>query len=509
MTAPRHYYYPPILLLLLLVTATFTAADDDTATAETIIVASIEIELNANVNVNVNTANTGDISDKNDKCEDWAKMGECQRNPGFMLENCAVSCDIVSRKGKAYVYDGEDVGVAAFRFAEEYSNHFDSTTNTQQKVLEVAKELQNELKVQNYTPPQELTHCGKRQCSAGKLWKRAEEMRKADMHDDAGADLIRALLKTGIETDFIERCQRSLQWAFNSIQRQREREKKEAIEEEKLEVRRKEEQAAMESALERKKEYDADLVKFGIQLQESVAECAANGGSATVGADGTVETETDVEVEVEELILNVKRSFVADGPQGGNWDEVIELMKKLRPSDKTVDIFLIEARCHEMKGNHKLALSAAGRLISKAASYTSWKNDEPRMIAATLGANAAMQLGLSDNALSFYQTVLKFDPEQERARKQYRGLKKVVKLMDKAEEQVRVMILLGNHTSFYCIVFFCSFFLITFLLFHFRLKRATIGPHQLSSTTASRPCVALTSIHHYLGAKYNSSNVPY
>ena len=85
---------------------------------------------------------TGDISDKNEKCEDWAKMGECQRNPGFMLENCAVSCDIVSRKGKAYVYDGEDVGVAAFRFAEEYSNHFDSTTNTQQKVLEVAKELQ-------------------------------------------------------------------------------------------------------------------------------------------------------------------------------------------------------------------------------------------------------------------------------------------------------------------------------------------------------------------------------
>jgi tetratricopeptide (TPR) repeat protein len=505
MTAPRHYYYPPILLLLLLVTATFTAADDDTATAETIIVASIEIELNANVNVTA--ANTGDISDKKEKCEDWAEMGECQRNPVFMLENCAVSCDTVSRKGKAYVYDGEDVGVAAFRFAEEYSNHFDSTTDTQQKVLEVAKELQDELKVQNYTPPQELTHCGKRQCSAGKLWKRAEEMRKADMHDDAGADLIRALLKTGIDTDFIERCQRSLQWAFNSIQRQREREKREAIEEEKLEVRRKEEQAAMESALERKKEYDADLVKFGNQLQESVAECVANGGSATVGADGTVETETDVEVE--ELILNVKRTFVADGPQGGNWDEVIELTKKLRPSDKTVDIFLIEARCHEMKGNHQLALSAAGRLISKAASYTSWKNDEPRMIAATLGANAAMQLGLSDNALSFYQTVLKFDPEQERARKQYRGLKKVVKLMDKAEEQVRVMIILGNYASFYCIVFFCSFFHIRFLLFSFRLKRATIGPHQLSSTTASRPCVALTSIHHYSGAKYNSSNVPF
>lgn len=53
-----------------------------------------------------------------------------------------------------------------------------------------------------------------------------------------------------------------------------------------------------------------------------------------------------------------------------------------------------------------------------------------------LGAASAMQLGLAESALSFYQTVLKFDPEQDRARVQYRGLKKVIKLMDKAESEV-------------------------------------------------------------------------
>jgi len=90
-----------------------------------------------------------------------------------------------------------------------------------------------------------------------------------------------------------------------------------------------------------------------------------------------------------------------------------------------------------MMGSFKEALSASGRLIQKATSYDPWINGTPRMMAATLGANAAMQLGLSKNALSFYQTVLKFDPEQERVRMQYRGLKKVVKLLDKAEEQVR------------------------------------------------------------------------
>lgn len=368
------YYNPPVIfLLLLLVGVTFTTAVDDATTAKAKVIASIEIELNQN-------ANAGD-SDKNEECSDWATTGECQKNSDFMLSNCALSCN-PSRKANVHVFDGDDVGIAAFRFAEEYSTHFDSDTETQQqKVLEVAKELQDALEAKNYTPPQELTHCGKRRCSAGKLWKRAEEMRKDDMHDDAGADLIRALLKTGIEVDFIQRCQRSLQWAFGSILRQRERERKEVIEEEKLEARRKIEQLAMMEAIERKNEYDADLVKFGNKLQESVAECAANGCSATVGADGTIETETNVE----DLILNIKRTFVENGPQGGNWDATIELMKKIRPSDKTVDILLIEARCHEIKGNYKSALSAAGRLISKATSYTSWKNDEPRMIAATLG----------------------------------------------------------------------------------------------------------------------------
>ena len=429
-------------LLLLFVTAIFVtvgAASDVTEEAtEAKVVASIEVELNPNANGGVDKE-IGAQGEK-PKCHEWAAVGECDRNPVYMLENCAATCN-VSRKVTVYAFEGDDVGVAAFRFAEEYSAYFDdSTTETQETVMEVAKKLQDVLEAKKYEPPKELTYCGKRQCSAGKLWKRAEEMRKADMHDDAGADLIRALLKTGIEVDFIDRCKRSLQWAFGSVQRQREREKREAIEEAILDARKEEERAAMEEALERKKEYEADLVKFGVKLQESVEECAASGSaggtkqSATVGADGTIETE--IENDVEDLILNVKRTFVEAGPQGGNWGETIQLIKKTRPSDKTIDVLLIEARCHEMLGDHKSALSAAGRLIQKAASYTPWIDDSPRMIAVTLGANAAMQLGLSQNALSFYQTVLKFDPEQLKTRKQYRGLKKVVKLMGKADEQI-------------------------------------------------------------------------
>jgi len=338
-------------------------------------------------------------------------------------------------KATAYVYEGEDVGVGAFRFAEEYSSNLEGSQVTK-TVRGVAKQLLEELTSKNYTPPRELTHCGKRSCSAGKLWKRAEEMRKADMHDAAGADLIRALLKTGVEIDFVEGCERSLNWALGSVRRQRERERREAIEEAKLEIRRLEEMTATEEAKERKKEYEADWVKFGVKMQESVANSAAadTTTTTTVAPDGTVQ---DDSVVLDDLTLKVKRTFVEVGPQGGNWNETIQLIKKIPAFDKTVEALLIEARCHEIQGNHKLALSAAGRLIQKAASHEPWINDSPRMMAATLGANAAMELGLSKNALSFYQTVLKFDPEQQRARKQYRGLKKVVKLMDKAEEQIQ------------------------------------------------------------------------
>jgi len=413
------------------------------------------------------------VKDLNENCQGWAEQGECEANPGYMLENCAASCstteedaideddeeevvnddddeeETIIPKGNAQVYEGEDAAVGAFRFAEEYARHYPNDMIPISTVLTVARQLQDSIGSE-YIPPQEITHCGggdggssannnsastkkSRPCSAGKLWKRAEDMRKAEVHDEAGADLIRALLKSGVEIDFKEKCERSLQWALGSVRKQRERERREALEEAKLEKRRELERMAMAEAEERRKEYEANFEKFGNEMKEkllngSLVETAA----ATVGADGTVVTE-EVDKGAKELIESVVKSFV----EGTEVGDTLQLLKKMSPSDKTVDILLIEARCHESLGNHQQALSAAGKLISKAANHDPWLNDSPRMLAATLGANAAMQLGLSDNALSFYQTVLKFDPEQERARKQYRGLKKVVKLLNKAEEQIQ------------------------------------------------------------------------
>ncbi|KAL7536922.1 hypothetical protein ACHAXR_007471 [Thalassiosira sp. AJA248-18] len=419
--------------LLALVGETASAADNDASNSSSEPVAYIKIDL---------PGGKGSVApgDNDERCAEWAAAGECESNADYMLKECAASCGVaapgdakVEKKGAAYVYQGEDAAIGAFRFAEQFSSQYTHGVIPTSIVLDIARELNSSLP-DDYTPPKDVTHCGddkkRRACSAGKLWKRAEEMRKDDMYDAAGADLIRAMLRTGIEVDFIERCERSLQWAFNSITRQRERERRLAIEEAKLEKRRMEELEAMAEAEERKKEYEANFVKFGESLS---APSSGDSGEANVGSDGSVETTE----EVQNLIASVIQTFVATGPQGGNCTETLQLIRKIAPSDKSVEILLIEARCHEMEGNHKQALSAAGKLIAKAANYEPWLNDSPRMMATTLGSNAAMQLGLSENAISFYQNVLKFDPEQKRARLQYRGLKKVVKLLNKAEEQIQ------------------------------------------------------------------------
>ena len=34
-----------------------------------------------------------DCVDENDNCQNWAKVGECDKNPNYMLEKCNWSCN--------------------------------------------------------------------------------------------------------------------------------------------------------------------------------------------------------------------------------------------------------------------------------------------------------------------------------------------------------------------------------------------------------------------------------
>jgi len=113
MGAPRHHcIYSPLLLLVVFGIAAVAAAATDPK-----VVASIEIEIPRGDDRNI-----GGDDQQGEECEEWAAAGECQNNPDYMRSHCAFSCNNSKgeTKAEAYVLEGEDAGVGAFRFAEEY-----------------------------------------------------------------------------------------------------------------------------------------------------------------------------------------------------------------------------------------------------------------------------------------------------------------------------------------------------------------------------------------------------
>ena len=126
-----------------------------------------------------------------------------------------------------------------------------------------------------------------------------------------------------------------------------------------------------------------------------------------------------------------------DAFKAKEWDKALKIAERVPQQDRAnARLLLMEARCHQQLGKFSNAQRASARVLEAAASYGSWKRGEPRMMAVTLGSNAAMELGNSEKALKFYKTVLKYDPDQKEIRAQYKKLKEVVGLLEDAEKQV-------------------------------------------------------------------------
>ena len=49
--------------------------------------------------------NNNTLTDKNQYCADWARRGECTRNPNYMLPNCALSCSQVTNNNNNNLVD--------------------------------------------------------------------------------------------------------------------------------------------------------------------------------------------------------------------------------------------------------------------------------------------------------------------------------------------------------------------------------------------------------------------
>jgi len=446
-----------------------------------------------------------------------------------------------------YVLPGEDGASGAWRFSEEY--RFQDV----QELLKVTAKLTKLLEEKGYEPPEEITKCGKRKCSVGKLKGRAEEARKAEMYDEMGADLLRALSKPIDQEQVTTRLHRDLERAFDGIGRQRQREEEERLEQEKVDRRREEGEAAMEESRLRKLKDEEDWTAFengdavatdsgkpaaapaagaegqpaellahvtltmtqtkndgektetpvraelfdgqdaahaAYDLCESVGLHNANevtkiagmlkekaGDSYTIplptasseklfamakketkaanfaaagaawssalhgGSDGVEAITAEMKAEAEAAIVDAMRmqkkvAAFEEVYMSHKWEAALESVQTIPNQQRNATVLLMAARIFSKLGKHNAALTAAAQVVTRTATYSSWKRGQPRMMAATLAANTAMEIGSSKQALKIYSTVLKYDPDQKQVRDQYRGLKKVVKLLKQADDEM-------------------------------------------------------------------------
>jgi hypothetical protein len=161
-----------------------------------------------------------------------------------------------------------------------------------------------------------------------------------------------------------------LQWALQSIQRQRERERKEAEDGAKLELREQEEKAAIIVAEARKKEYEKHFADLFNDMAKLLSNKSTSPSEAAIHIDGTIAAEGNVN----SLIEQAMQTFLDPIPGVENCESTFPLIKKIPLGAKSVEILLIEARCYELQGNYKSAMSAAGKLINKAGTYGSIPN---------------------------------------------------------------------------------------------------------------------------------------
>jgi len=445
-------------------------------------------------------------------------------------------------QARYFVLPGEDGASGAWRFSEEFR------FNDVAELLKVTATLTAMLDEKGYEAPEEITKCGKRKCSVGKLKGRAEEARKAEMYDEMGADLLRALSKPIDQEQVTTRLHRDLERAFDGIGRQRQREEEERLEQEKVDRRRAEGEAAMEESRLRKLKDEEDWAAFEVGGDAVAADPTAEAGAEAAvlaavtltmtqtKADGE-KTETPVTAELregqdaahaaydlcesvglhnadevvkitgllkgkagdsytappssatattEKLFALARKetkaaNFAAAGAawstalHGGadgdaamtaemkaeaeaavveamkmqkkvaafevvymshKWEAALESVQTIPNQQRNATVLLMAARIFSKLGKHNAALTAAAQVVTRTATYSSWTRGSPRMIAATLAANTAMEIGSSKQALKIYSTVLKYDPDQKQIRDQYRGLKKVVKLLKQSDEQM-------------------------------------------------------------------------
>jgi len=132
-------------------------------------------------------------------------------------------------------------------------------------------------------------------------------------------------------------------------------------------------------------------------------------------------------------VLNGSQAFT-EAWREQSFDRAIDAAGKI-PSDLRPDLLqLLIARSYGHLGKVKEAISSVTGLLTRCDKSGTWKDDEPRVTAATSGALLSLQVGDIEKAKKMYQIVLRSDPEQKFVQKRYKVLKTFTRMLSDIED---------------------------------------------------------------------------
>lgn len=200
---------------------------------------------------------------------------------------------------------GEDAAASTVRLAEKLNQGGSSIERHIDPLIDLAKFI-GEKAPPEFSPPSEL-----KLRTAGAHKRRAKEHRASGDHDAEAADVLRALMRPGLDIDIINQLRTLFNAAMQSLPQQRKQEAKEEADAAKVEARTKMEEEALAEALERRARDDEDWrviearVFNGLELH----------GDAEIPGAVIAETAITVVAEGEEeeiMILQLREGYTPE-----------------------------------------------------------------------------------------------------------------------------------------------------------------------------------------------------
>ena len=199
-----------------------------------------------------------------------------------------------------------------------------------------------------------------------------------------------------------------------------------------------------------KSEFDASIEALDSEgdAEEAlahIARCAAASGPENKEAvESTAQRALDAAAAASTAVDSLRKALAEDNDNAkGDWSSAAEALARLVRSGRPLKWAVWLARARLVLGDAGGAEQVAGAALQALEKHnpklmrTPFVSGEPKTLALTIGAAAALERGRLDKATRFVQAGLRHDPDSKPLRTQYDGLKELKRRVESIDKQLK------------------------------------------------------------------------